>query len=165
MCPQNTKNSVIYDVHFHANMTTVTLASCLNQWINVTNSITMNGVDYGINKQCTGVLDHVTVSKCTFQKLNTDSQLIRRPLPVFQCFTVRHWEKLGVAVGTRLCVCVCVCVCVMVCVTVSVTGLHTAKGVYLDGYIDWLYAKIRRFFPKGHLWTSTICVLCSCTCA
>ena len=77
MCPPNTQNSVIYDAHFQEikQVNTTILVSCLNQWINVTNSIIVDGVDYTINKQCTGVLDHATLSKCSFQQLNIESWL------------------------------------------------------------------------------------------
>ena len=64
-CPENhnIKNSVMYDARLHetSQANTTLLVSCLDQWIQESKVFEVNGVELGINKECTGVLDKTSV--------------------------------------------------------------------------------------------------------
>ena len=78
-CPENSnpKNSVIYDAHLQGTpqANTTLLVSCLDQWIHESKIIDVNGVELGINKECTGVLNNgrSTPTECFNDKAKTDA--------------------------------------------------------------------------------------------
>lgn len=58
-CPSHPKKTVVYSTHLHGNDLTNTsiLVSCLDKWIEKTQTIAVNEADLEINKECTSVIN------------------------------------------------------------------------------------------------------------